>query len=452
MAKFLEKFFRKAPKEAHAFGEYGSAGVFSRFASFFTDNDSLPDVLDFNRLTEEGFRRNAIVHACIRRISRSVAEPQLKAVTVLPGGELETNAHNTGDPLADILYAPNPDQDQYELFEQLLIHLMVAGNAFIYKVRSKSGAVVQLELIRPDLMGLVIGKNREEGRVKNYTVKVGDTQKRVPIDKRDIIHIKMPDALDEYWGLSPLYTIAQYGDLDTQSINFLRAYFKNRGIPSGLLTFDKPVAKVERDRVRDLWKEQFQGLEGWHNAAVLDANVSYTPLATGIERMDMSAITSQSETRICMVYGIPPVLVGGQFGLGKSTFSNLDASEKIFWTDTLSPMFARISRKLTRNLAQEEFGQDRQAIFDLSTVAALTENKSEIRKIALQGWNLGLLTRNQSNKMLGLAQSETQGDVVKIVPGTIFLPLGDVPNAVEAVVPTAQAPDVNPADPTKATK
>ncbi len=416
-----------APRQQHALGD---GGLMSRLVSFFSEGTELPDPLDFAAMAEAGFRRNAIAHACIRRISRSVAEPQLKAVTVLPNGELQTDSPQTGDALASLLYAPNEEQDQYELFEQLLIHLMVAGNAFLYKIRSSvGGPPVMLELIRPDLMGILPGKDRSEGRIKAYTVKTDNTGARQLVDKNDIIHFKMPDAFDEYWGLSPLYTAARYGDIDLQASDFLRAYFKNRGIPSGMLQFDKPVQKPERDRVRDLWKEQYQGITGWHNVAVLDSNAKYTPLQTGVENMNLENVTSQTETRICMIFGVPPVLIGTMFGLSKSTFSNLDGSEKIFWIDTMSPLFAKISRRLTRKLAQEEFGPNRQAVFDLSGVQALTENKSELRKIALQGWSKGLLTRNAANKMLGLSQEDENGNVYLMPNNAVLLPVDQVANA-----------------------
>lgn len=428
------RFWGRKPKEQFAAGD--SARVVSLLN---TEADSLPDPLDFGRVSEEGFRRNAIVHACVRRISRSVAEPALRAVTVGENGELQTNTPQDGDELALLLTNPNAYQDSYELFEQAVIHLMVAGNAFLYKVRAESGNVVALEVIRPDLMGLIPGKSRSEGKIKVYTVRAQNGG-RLEIPPEDIIHFKLPDALDEFWGLSPVYTLARYGDIDTQAMDFLRAYFKNRGIPSGILAFDKPVQKPERDRVRDLWKEQFQGLLGWHNVAIIDANVSYQPLSPNVERMDIGVVTSQSETRICMVYGVPPVIIGTQYGLTKATFSNLQASERIFWQDTLSPMFARFSRKLTRSLAQEEFGPDRQAVFDLSGVAALQENRAEIRKVALQGFNYGLLTRNESKKLLGLAQDQEGGDVYKLVPGSVIVPADGEPTMI---LPES-SPDVTP--------
>ena len=390
--------------------------------------DQLPGPMDFQAQVEMGFRRNAVIQACIRRLSRSASEPAIQAVTVMPDGQFRTDMRP--DPLAKLLCEPNEVQDSCEFFEQLLIHLYVAGNAFVYKVRSKiGGPPQQIELIRPDLMGIIAGKNRQEGRIKAYTVRTDDGGKKEVIPKEDIIHFRLPDAFNEYWGLSPLYTVARYGDIDLQSADFLRAFFKNRGIPSGLLTFAGNMVKAERERVKELWNEQFQGIQGWHNIAVLDANVTYSPLSTGLQSMNLDPITTQTESRICMVFGVPPLLVGSMVGANRGEFANIDVVERIFWTDTLMPIFTRLGKKMTRGLAEAEYGDNRAVMFDMSNVAALTESKSETRKVAIQGWRAGLLTRNQADRMLaqGLDHADPNGDVYLMNSNQQLVPIGQMP-------------------------
>lgn len=390
-------------------------------------NRELPAPLDFKRLADEGYRINPMIYGCIRFISQAVADPTLKALTVADNDTVVTNYPQGGDALAQLLMRPNPDQDQFEFYEQLLIHLMFAGNAFILKVRSASGQVVGLDLIRPDIMGVVPGRTREEGLVKNYTVRINE--QIFPIPRDDIIHFKLPDALDQYWGLSPIFVLARYGDVDLQSADFLRSYFLNKGIPAGILTFEHPVQKPERERVRDLWKEQYNSLEGWHNIAVLDAKVNYQNIQTGIKDVDMDVITDQTETRICAVYGVPPILISALSGVKNATFANVEESRKLFWMDTATPLFTRLSRKMTTELAIKEFGFDRRVIFDLTSVPALQENKAEIRKVALQGYNSGLLTRDQTYDLLGLAKESANGNLIKVLPGTEFRPIEDLPTA-----------------------
>ena len=45
-----------------------------------------------------------------------------------------------------------------------------------------------------------------------------------------MIHLRLPDVFDEFWGLSPLYVLMKYGDIDVQATDFLRSYFLNRDV------------------------------------------------------------------------------------------------------------------------------------------------------------------------------------------------------------------------------
>lgn len=417
MMKWLFSRFAKTP------------GIVSRILGLNPPQYSLPEPKDFINLAHAGYRQNAIIHACIRTISRSIAEPEIKAVT-LTGSTVTTDTYLSGERLAKLIYRPNPWQDQYDFFEAALIDLYVSGNIFIRKIRPLAGGPpIELELVKPHLLDINAGADRNEGKVKSYTLKLDSGDYDIPAE--DIIHIKFPDPLDDYWGLSPVFVAMQYIDIDGQALDFLRKFFINRGIPAGLLKLNTGVMESERRRIKNLWREQVNDPEGWHNVAVLDADVDYKPLQSGIKDLQIDTVTSQTETRMCAVMGVPPAIVFTAFGLARATFSNMEESRRLLWVDTLSPMYARISRKLTAELAQAEFGDNRQIIFDLSQVSSLQENRSEIRKIALQGWDSGLLTRRTSSSLLGIAADATQQDVFKVQSGTELRPADAVPGAAK---------------------
>ena len=144
--------------EKFNFGDHGDLGIghigsFSRFLPFGNEGQELPQPLDFERLTDEFYRRNAVVYSAIRTISRSASEPEFQAVTVSNDGVQTPSAMN--DPLSKLIMQPNEDQECYEFMEQLIIHLQVTGNGFIHKIRSRQGNVIHLDLIRPDVVSLI---------------------------------------------------------------------------------------------------------------------------------------------------------------------------------------------------------------------------------------------------------------------------------------------------------
>lgn len=409
-------------------------GTFGSVLQFLMGAAEMPGITDYSSFAEAGYRSNSIVYACINAIARSVADPALRALTLLPGGTVQTDDFQT-DPLARLVLYPNEDDTQYEFYKRLMTHLYISGNAFIFKRRALgSGVPVALDLIPPQVVGVLEAPG---GGVEAYTVEVGG--QTIRLARRDVVHFSLTDALDGFFGLSPLYVIRRYLDIDLQAGDLLRTFFRNRGIPSGLLSIDGRVQDTERDRVRKLWNDQFgNDPSTWFNIAVLDSRVTYTPLNAGIGQMDLSAVTGQTETRICMAFGVPPSYISTQVGLARATHSVFGQARAVFWSDTLRPLFTQLSARLTKDLAVSEFGPNRQIVFDLSTVDALQGNRSEIRKIALQGWSQGLLQRNSALQLLGLPPVSEGGEDVKVQSGTVFQPAGQDPvdDKESEIVPT----------------
>ena len=414
----LDRFGAQVPSVAETFNHLRTGN--SDFSQFLTVGDatrSLPSPLDFERLTNEFYRCNAVVYAAIRALSRSASEPVFQACTIDRKGVAQVD-DPLRDPLAMLIANPNDEQEAYEFFEKLIVHLQVAGNAFIRKIRSRQKNVVQLKLLRPDLIRF------ENTRSRVPVVKFGEVGKEETILCSDIIHLRLPDAFDETWGLSPLYVLASFGDIDQQSTEFLRSYFLNRGVPSGMLVAKGRVQDPDREKMKDSWQEQFSGPDGWHKIPVMDSGVEYQALSTGLRDLDLNPVFNQTETRIAMVFGVPPILLGTAAGLERSTFSNFAESRRGFWTETLVPMYTRIVRRLTKMLAQQEFGPRRQIKADVSRVAGLQENKEKLRTLAQRGFDKGLFTVNEARDILDMPPLDNLevGDAIKLSTASILVP------------------------------
>lgn len=408
------------------FGETGvnlsQIGSFSRFMPFAQEGVELPRPLDFERLTDEFYRRNAVIFAAIRALSRSASEPEFKACTVDGAGVAQPDDPFT-DPLAKLMIQPNEEEEMFDFMEKLITHLNVTGNAFIRKIRAKAGNVLFLELLRPDLVSLVPMKSRNGKKIARYFF--GVESKKDEIDANDIIHLRLPDAFDEFWGLSPLFVLAKYGDIDKQSTDFLRAYFLNRGVPSGMLVGEGRVQDNDRQEMKDSWRTQFSGRDGWHTIPVMDRGVKFEALSTGLKDLELQPVFSQTETRILMVFGVPPVIAGVVAGLENATFSNFDVSRRFFWTDTLVPMYTRIMRRLTLKLARDEFGPRRVVKADMSQVAGLQENREKLRALATKGYDKGLFTVNEAREVMGMdpiPEDQVVGNSLKLGTASVLVP------------------------------
>lgn len=390
--------------------------ILARLIPMWQSARPLPQPHDYQAFAQDGYRRNAIIFACITEISTSASEPPLQAMR--QRGDEAVLLPMT-DPLSLLMAQPNPEQSRYELLSLLTTHLHVAGNAYLHKVRARNGKPVQLWPLRPDRIEIKPGRN---GLVESYAYSVGGQPTFIPVE--DVVHFTMhPDPLDDYYGLSPIAVLARFGDLDNSATDFLRAFFLNAGVPGGLLTFKSGrVGKDERERVRQSWRDQFSTSKGWHDVGVMDADVEYTQIGSEPRSLDLSRVWGVTESRICMVFGVPAVLVGAWIGLQNSTFANYETAQKSLWQETLSPFYVRLADKLTIGVASE-FGADRLIRFDLSQVRAFQEAQSVKEERALKAWDAGLVTMNQASVALGYPESP-DGNVRKLSTLMTLVPAG----------------------------
>ena len=165
---------------------------------------SYPDS-NFESFAKEGYSKNEIVHACIRELATSAATPEYQVVAPsTEGGIIEIDRGI----LYDLMANPNPYSDWYSFIERLVTFLMVAGNAYVLKERSKGDQVTALYLLRPDRVTIVAGDYGAESFV--YTVGGKD----YGIEARNMCHLALPNPAGDVYGLSPLQVLARNVNLD----------------------------------------------------------------------------------------------------------------------------------------------------------------------------------------------------------------------------------------------
>jgi HK97 family phage portal protein len=408
------------------FERWQTGRVLAKLVPTWQQGRALPGPKDWARFADEGYNRNVIVHTCVREKATSTSEPAID-VRFVEGRELVATGPN--DRLRRLLARPNGEQSGQEWIADLVTDLETFGNAYTHKLRSEAGVLVELWQLRPDRVEIVPG---EDGRVQRYDYTVEGAAKAEPIEPEDVIHFSYPNPLDDYYGLSPIHVAALWGDVDNEAGDFLRAFFRNAGVPKGLLTLKGTVPDEERMRIKEAWVEQHGGKEGWHSVSVLDADAEYKSVGSTPSEFDLSGVFGESETRICSVFGVPPIIVAAKVGLDASTYSNYEQAKTSFWHETLVPLYRKLGDKLTHGLADEFGVPSRVVVFDLGGVEALQPDRSDDRRLALDAWNGGLITRNEGRAALdGLLDLELgevdNGDVVKERPPEIVIPITSEP-------------------------
>jgi HK97 family phage portal protein len=386
---------------------------------------------DTRLLVDQGYRRNVIVFACIGEIAESSSEPE-----ILSRDKHTKETLPDTHPLVTLWERPNPTTPRFALLEQLLKDLLSSGEAYLHKGRNASGIVIQLQRLRPDRIKPIPDAL---GNVVAYEYNV-DGMNRQIIPRADVAPVILPDPLNDYRGLPPLAVAAVFADMDAGAAQYLRDYFINGAMPGGFFTIKTgPIDRVERERIMAEAAETFGrgtgNVSGWHRFGVLGGDVDWKEVSGTPDKLRLDGVWGMSESRICAAFKVPPQLIQARIGMQFSTYANYEQAVRSFWSETLAPMYRRLSEVFTFEIAIE-FGEGLETVFDLEHVSALQESEDAKSDRLLKQYAGGVLRLSEVREKIGADPLEF--DYLVKPSGALELDEDGLP--IAPAVPPALAP------------
>lgn len=371
--------------------------------------------VDINSLIG-AYERNEIVYAAINRRASSAIGPRLTVQRRGTGANQEWTEVQ-GHPMRRLIMRPNSDMDEASFLKAIIVSLDVAGVFYAEIVRAgapgnTSGPPIALHPLNPQKIAWVPAGGNTMG---GYEFREPGA-KPVMIPSENVL-VKREWSLRSKWqGLSPLAVCLGTVDADNAQTDFVRAFFNNAGTPSGILKVKGSYTQDQSDAVRAKWRDKYGRSWGrQHDLAVLDDNAEYQQIGSGLDQLDSETLRSFTESRVCMVFDVPPLIIYAYVGLLRSTYSNLREAWKGFWDATLTPLYEELKAWLTWSLLREFepeeaiFGELVQLKWDMKLVPALRENAEEIRTAARADFEAGGITLNEFRAVLG-EQPDPMGD------------------------------------------
>ncbi|WP_335936627.1 phage portal protein [Streptomyces sp. PTD5-9] len=351
----------------------------------------------FLSYSNAGFSRNELVYSCIMEKATSLPEAPLRVYGPDGLGEPRDN-----HPLRQLLADPNPLLTEYEMFELLVIHMDLAGIAFWEIVRDRAGRPSQLWPLRPDLVRFA---RQRDGRLR-YWYALPGSGALVDLGT-DVLAFRYPNPVDPLIGQPPLRPAVRAVALDNEATDFVKVLLQNHAVPGVVITTQRKVDQEVSDRLTAKWKQKFGGNKRGE-PAVLQAGMDVKTLGLDLTKLEFPDLRTISETRICSVFGVPPILVGAKAGLDRSTFANYSEARRSFWEETLMPLQRRIGDVIVRQLLpmvnETSFTTPRRVTvkWDRSEVLALRESEQAVWERANQALRAGAITVNDFRRIVRL--------------------------------------------------
>ena len=332
--------------------------------------------------------QSAAVFGCIRVLSESIG---MLPLCVYQQGDDNTKTPARRHDLWELLHhQPNDYQTAVEFWETMVVHLCLRGNAYAYITRARSGRVVELIPLHPDMVNVTMdGQNQVIYRVG---MEAGGTRQ---VDRSEILHIKGL-TLNGWLGVSPIAYARESIGLALATEKFGGQLFKNGAKMGGVLEVPTLMSDVAYARLKNSFDTASSG-ENAHKTAIVEEGAKYAKISMNADESQFLETRKYQRAEIAGIFRVPAHMIND---LDKATFSNISSLDLQFLKYSLRPWLRRITQAVRRDLFSPadrktcSLGHD---LTDLLYGDAATRGKFYHDGI-LDGW----LLRNEARAMEGL--------------------------------------------------
>lgn len=351
---------------------------------------------------------NEMVFACLKILAQAASDPRLivqRRITRRDGSGKTDYQEIDTHPLRRLIARPNPKMTEGDLMRACVISWNTTRPRRFYAEKEfQRGLLTSMWPLNPSRMAPRYSED-ETRRLIGYRWSDG-SGRFVDYALADLIIREAPEWYDPAPGAAALGSILS----DQAQTDYIWSFFENGGMPS-IFVKDKErrLSQEQRDEFRGRWRNTYGNRRGaQHDVGVLDSTQEVQKVGSNLDELDSETLRDVMESRICMVFGVPPLIIYANSGLKRATYSNLKEAWSSFWDYTMSPALKEWREFWTLALLPEF--EDELAItsgkvrlwWDMSGVSALQDDVDALETRATTSYVKGVRRLNEARAMLGL--------------------------------------------------
>jgi HK97 family phage portal protein len=384
-----------------------------------------------------GYRTNEVAYACIELRSKAVSEPRARVWDKKKEEFLDDH------PLYEFMEEPCPGVSETDFWFAVEMYLCITGFMPWEFDTSNDGSLINVWPMMPQYCSFKRGQ-QQLMRAIQYQPYTG--LPAYDIDRSRFVLFSYTDPM--YFGLkalSPTGVLADIIGLDNKITRMVEQFTRNGAFLGGLLKTEQIINETDARFARDRWQEAHGGAENAGQIAVIGKGMGFQTTNNTFREMVFPEVDARSETRICMGYAVPPILVSAKSGMDRATYSNYEQARKAWYEEFVTSEWRFLSRAATRDILPW-FDKDpnHEIRFDTKEVKALQEDRTNQWKRAWEAYKSRVVIRDEARKEMGLGPMDDE-EMGKEFYATAMeqrsLALEDnldVPNAAESQEPVEE--------------
>jgi HK97 family phage portal protein len=243
------------------------------------------------------------------------------------------------------LYRPDVDLNKNEHFQQVLVSMMMDGNAFIRVFRDDTGAIVNLVVLNPTKVRI---ERSAIGRKFFYYE--GESR---ALTSDDVLHIADLLKPGEIRGVGRIDKLRENLGLATALQSFAARFFGQGAQTSGIIEFP---GELTLEQARDLAKSfdnRHSGYRKAHKTGVLSGGAKFTQTNVPNDQAQFLDSRRLAVEDIARAFLVPPHMIG--LNNGSMSYASVEQNAIFFVQHTLRPYIVKLEDAYSRLLPNGVF-------------------------------------------------------------------------------------------------
>jgi HK97 family phage portal protein len=321
-------------------------------------------------LAQQGYRTNELVFTCINVRADSLSEASLQTYN---DEDMELIKKHS---ISELLSNPCPGVSEQTFWKITETYLGIAGFCAWEKERDNLGRVIRLWPMRPDWCSFLRGQQKPIRAIRYQPYGLPP----LDIAIEDILFFQYFDPLYPLLkGFSPTMSALEMVNTDNTMTRMLQTFMQNGNFLGGILSTENQVLQeAEAEVYKRRWQQSHGGSSKAGEIAVIGKGLKFQTTSSSFRDMVFPEVDARSEARICMVFRVPPILIGAKVGIDRSTFANYEESRKSFYEGAISNEWKYLSGIVTDQLLPDFENNPKLYIcnFDTKNIKALQEDRT----------------------------------------------------------------------------
>ena len=373
----------------------------------------------------EAFRTNPRL-AVIERIAGDLAYAKGKLYRVDEAGE---EHELTDHPFLDFWKHPNPlhEMSNAALWRLLEIYLKLKGEGYFIIERDEAGRPAELWPVPTHWVQQTPYLDHPFYSVRLTSGVI------MPVSVDDMFVMKDLNPVDPFRrGLGQAEALADEIETDEYAAKFQKRFFFNDATPNLVIAMPKSTEE-QRKRFRAEWMERFKGVFKSHGVATVNGEAIINKVGDNMKDMDMVNGRTFLRNAVLEHFGVPREIMGITESSNRATS---EAAQYIYAQNVLMPSLLRREEAINEQILPM-FGPD--LVWHFEDI--VPRNQEFDKAKALDGWNAGLMTKDEARELLDLPPAPTGGNVYKAQFSDLYLPADEDPAQAMAALTPEDGPE-----------